>query len=152
MRSQLRQGAVLACPWANVHVILEAQQIWCRRNGGPGRFAELIMHPAERELFPAPASLLPSDFPARFEKDWDTFKRECLDFLSSSNPSPKMSSLQVGLYKTVKYMELQPSTAIPKRLLTGPFDWEAAKTMFWLYRSDISMRWRCSWMWEVSTA
>ena len=143
---------MLSCPWANIQVILEAQEIWCRRNGGPGRFAELVMDPTERNRFPAPSSLLPSDLPARFESDWDTFKLECLDFLSSSNSSPAVSSLQVGLYKTVKYMDLQPSTAIPKRLLTGPFDWGAARTMFWLYRSGISMRWRSSWMWEVSIA
>ncbi|SPQ19636.1 3e5d6244-29df-4a14-8489-43e67c1175c3 [Thermothielavioides terrestris] len=58
------QGAVLACPWVNVGLVLEAQQKWCRRNGGPGMLLANSTPPS------ATVNQGLTDAAARFEEDW----------------------------------------------------------------------------------
>ncbi|KAK4102085.1 hypothetical protein N658DRAFT_566230 [Parathielavia hyrcaniae] len=127
------QSALLACQWANTINILEAQQKWYRRHGGgPNRLDE---HPEPSKDFPV-APKDPTDVSVSFERDWETFRRDCTHLLSEDRglTAPCDTDTIQSLKKRAEYLDLHPSVTIPQRLLAGPFDWETARTSFWLLR------------------
>jgi hypothetical protein len=90
---------------------------------------------------------------SRFERDWAAFRDVCAHLVadgSGGDPTASVDSLAWRLAKAVEQvMELEQETAVPRRLLEGPYDWEAARTMFWLFRSEVALPYRDSWSWEV---
>ncbi|KAK3900186.1 hypothetical protein C8A05DRAFT_17474 [Staphylotrichum tortipilum] len=135
------QSAVLACSWASTSILLEAQQRWYRRHGGPGRLWEYVVDHPEHRLGPPETPFRPTtDVTALFEKDWQDFKRRCVDFFSRTNPvdGAPIAGLRLTPAREslldADFVELQPSTTIPKRLIVGPFNWETARILFWVSR------------------
>ena len=132
---------MLACKWANTSILLEAQQHWYRRHGGPGRLSEYAVADPDHPLAPPETAFARStDLAALFERDWEELKRYCLNFFSSADPVVDASTAGQRLTHAreslldADFIELQPATRIPKRLVVGPFDWETARTLFWLAR------------------
>jgi hypothetical protein len=88
---------------------------------------------------------------ARFEKDWEEFRGVCVDLFSTDLPCPSPSYIFDQLHPDESnYLELHPSVTIPQRLLEGPFDWETARTLFWLLRGGAWLSTEHTWLWEVS--
>jgi hypothetical protein len=135
---------VLACKWATTTLILEAQQKWYRRNGGPGRLVEHLQQPqdkscAERAL----ARWLSSgagadDVASKFEQDWKAFRRSCAKLFSRNDITAAQVHSMTSSRES-QYLELHSLTRVPRRLLTAPFDWERARTWYWLVRGGASI-------------
>ncbi|KAL2020963.1 hypothetical protein VTK56DRAFT_7737 [Thermocarpiscus australiensis] len=132
------QSAVLACPWANLALLLEAQQIWYRRDGArryyehadyalctPGEPGGLASHPTAGFDHAR-------DVTACFEADWENF----LSGLSVVAFTPVVvdSFVATNHRRNSGYIELHPLTKIPERLLSSPLDWEKARWLFWFIR------------------
>jgi hypothetical protein len=145
------QGATLACKWANTSLILEAQQKWYRRHGAPGKHppgtAPSPLPPVPRDPGSEDALECAADVVTRFEADWEAFKGFCTHLLTKSHPDPSDVHTPSPLRR--RYLELHPATAIPERLLAGPFDWETAKTLFWVVRGAGRVSKEHTWSWEV---
>ncbi|AEO65107.1 uncharacterized protein THITE_2111746 [Thermothielavioides terrestris NRRL 8126] len=136
------QGAVLACPWVNVGLVLEAQQKWCRRNGGPGMLLANSTPPS------ATVHHALTDVAARFEEDWEAFQADCPAFFSCQHADHIPTEIWRRTFpREATWIELHPSTKIPSRLLTGPFDWETARMWFWCVRGGATLRQE---MWELT--
>lgn len=129
------QSAVLACKWANTALMLEAQQKWYQRNGGPGNLRKLLtplgQSRAEYALALRVSRGRLDSAAALFEKDWEQFKVSCADLFAAD--SPELVDIDT-VWEQGMYMELHPSTKVPERLLAAPFDWETAKASYWLVR------------------
>ncbi|KAL2198688.1 hypothetical protein P885DRAFT_76292 [Corynascus similis CBS 632.67] len=123
------QSAVLSCNWINTSLILDAQQKWFRRNG----FGRLIEHLAPSNPPPAQPDLDGQpDVAARFETDWQVLRESCASCFPATIPAG--DECRMPVWQPPCYMEIHPLTRVPERLLTGPFDWEMARTIFWLVR------------------
>ncbi|KAK3298293.1 uncharacterized protein B0H64DRAFT_438782 [Chaetomium fimeti] len=129
------QSAVFACKWVNTALILEAQQKWYRRHGGPGNLHEHL-NPLGRSRAEYALALRASrggldDMAVHFEKDWERFKGSCAELFAMDKP--KSADVNT-VWEQPVYMELHPLTRVPERLLTTPFNWETAKATYWLVR------------------
>ncbi|KAJ4298552.1 hypothetical protein N0V88_003582 [Collariella sp. IMI 366227] len=147
------QSEILTCPWATASLLLEAQQKWYRRSGS-GQSSVLHLEPVSvppwhRHPPEAPLGDAENVVPL-FEKDWDAFKGSCAALVAGSED---VDWTDVGLLlreKQAVYIDLHPSAKIPGRLLTGPFDWEAARTVYWLIRGRAMLGPRDTWSWELT--
>ncbi|KAL2127998.1 hypothetical protein VTI74DRAFT_9858 [Chaetomium olivicolor] len=147
------QSAVLACAWANAAILLQAQQKWYRR-AGLGRSSISHLEPVLAFIPPwhqhPPASLSDADnLVSLFEKDWDAFRGSCAALVSGKDVDPLDVELVIREKQAI-YVELHPLAKIPGRLLTGPFDWESARTSFWLVRGRAQLGCRDTWAWELT--
>ncbi|KAK4145331.1 uncharacterized protein C8A04DRAFT_10667 [Dichotomopilus funicola] len=143
------QSSVLACTWVNTAVILEAQQKWYRKNGGPGDLPRHLDSPIPPSVRPSLGNV--DDVDLLFQRDWDEFKASCGIILSVEIKGLSPSIVQpTTLSWRPRYMELHPLIKIPERLITGPFDWEVAKTTFWLVRGGVTTKLDQAWSWEVT--
>ncbi|KAH6855160.1 hypothetical protein B0I37DRAFT_364085 [Chaetomium sp. MPI-CAGE-AT-0009] len=129
------QSAVLTCKWVNTALILEAQQKWYRRHGGPGSLLEYL-NPLGRSRAEHALALRMStgelgDAAAHFETDWERFKASCANLFAVD--SPRLADTNI-VWEQAMYMELHPLTRVPERLLSAPFNWETAKAIYWLVR------------------
>lgn len=140
------QSSVLACTWVNTAVILEAQQKWYRKNGGPGNLPRHLKPPIPPSIRPSLENV--DDVVLLFQRDWERFESSCAN-LSTKQLAPH-SIRHPPPRQTLRYMELHPLTKIPERLITGPFDWEVAKTTFWFVRGGATTKPGQTWSWEVS--
>ena len=126
---------MLACKWVNTTLVLEAQQKWYRRNGGPGNLLEHLnsvgRSRAEYALALRTSSGELDDVAAHFEKDWERFKVSCTDFFAADT---SRSADMDTVWEQAMYMDLHPLTRVPGRLLAAPFNWETAKATYWLVR------------------
>jgi hypothetical protein len=125
---------VLACKWVNTALVLEAQQKWYRRNGGPGNLLEHL-NPLGRSRAEYALALRTSgggldDVAAHFEKDWERFKVSCANFAADTSGFADIDTV----WEQAMYMDLHPLTRVPGRLLATPFNWETAKATYWLVR------------------
>ncbi|KAK4043757.1 hypothetical protein C8A01DRAFT_32076 [Parachaetomium inaequale] len=151
------QTAVIACKWANTALILEAQQKWYRRNGGPGRLVEHLQQPQDKSraelalarwMSRGAAAAGADDVVAgRFERDWQSFRRSCVELFSSGDAIAAAHVRYTTHSREPQYMELHPLTRVPQRLLAAPFDWERARTWYWLVRGSAGIGVR-SGSWE----
>ncbi|KAK4124990.1 hypothetical protein N657DRAFT_670842 [Parathielavia appendiculata] len=149
------QSAVLAGKWANTTNILEAQKKWYRRRGGPRRLHEHLepSHhlPIAQHSVAAPNGATDAtDVVVIFERDWETFKRGCAHLLSKDRGLTASCDIHAtGSLAKAEYLDLHPSITIPQRLLAGPFDWETARTCFWLVHGGAHLSSVHMWSWEV---
>jgi hypothetical protein len=126
-------------------LILEAQQKWYRRTGGPKR---------KRPSASPEGADGAAEVAARFERDWDTFWSTCV----AAHCRAELGGRMYSRSDTLRWMfpaeaasvELHPETRIPDRLLTGPFGYEEAKLSFWLIRGGAGIQHEHTWTWEVS--
>ncbi|KAL2180836.1 uncharacterized protein P884DRAFT_49776 [Thermothelomyces heterothallicus CBS 202.75] len=139
------QSAVLACKWVNTTLILEAQQKWFRRNG-LGRLIEYLK-PSKTPVA-GPGLDGHPDVAARFEAEWETLRASCAAWFPAENPPDEEARLPI--WQPPCYVEVHPLTRAPERLLTGPFDWETARTLFWLVRGGAHQLRQSPLSWEAT--
>lgn len=144
------QSAVLACPWVDITLILEAQQKWYRRHGA-GRYFQHDSGPEGGDPGHAAGGFdHAKDVAACFERDWNEFLRECRMLLNTVALLPVDDrdmhySFRLAGENGPRYFDVHPLTRIPERLLTGPLDWEKAKQLFWLIRGGASLEPANAW-------
>ncbi|KAK3989165.1 hypothetical protein QBC44DRAFT_328099 [Cladorrhinum sp. PSN332] len=120
------QSEVLANPWMNLNLMLEAQEMWDREcKSNPSEEFASIRHPS-----------------TTFDSDWALFMGECGAIVnkysttgSSPGPSdhpPFPDSLD---FPSSSALNIHPKTKIPDKLLSGSPDWDKAKFLFWLIRA-----------------
>jgi hypothetical protein len=118
------QTAVLAQPWANIDLILTAQQTWADNHAAGRWYQHSIPWSDEESEVPHSHRGGPSHFNSR----------ECfeVDFEQASKWSPfKVESLAWG------FQDVHPSARIPTSLITGPWDDEKLRRLFWLTRGGM---------------
>ncbi|KAK4236307.1 hypothetical protein C8A03DRAFT_45685 [Achaetomium macrosporum] len=140
------QSAVLACRWVNVRLVLAAQQKWARRTGGPEWFDKLPEHHPRRHR----ALRRMKNVKRRYEKDWVGFKVGCMDFLDPPEFADPPEVWLGMLLHIDKRIDVHPQTRIPPRLLTGPFDWDSIRLLFWLVRGGARLQPEHAWDWELT--
>ncbi|KAK3393095.1 hypothetical protein B0H63DRAFT_9933 [Podospora didyma] len=150
------QSAVLACSWANLSLLLDAQQVWYRRHGA-GRYyqhipdSSRIVQSLRREHLRRSINE-ERQFHAReggfdhgkdvkncFNEDWEEFKM--IHQLTRYDFRFFVKHIQCNS----SFLEIHPLTRIPNLLLTGPFDWEKAKWLYWLIRAGARLSHEQTW-------
>ncbi|KAK3935603.1 hypothetical protein QBC46DRAFT_46060 [Diplogelasinospora grovesii] len=147
------QSDVLASPWANLSIILDAQRRWYRRHGAGryfqhSRFQTLRLPEWEKwrsmfEEHPRDGFGHAADVTTCFERDWKWFKSiVTLEGVTLEGISTR--PVRTG------YIDMHPSARIPNRLITGPLDWEQAKLLYWFARGGARMN-GIHQSWEVTS-
>jgi hypothetical protein len=143
---------VLACKWANTTIILDAQQKWYRRNGGPGLLEVGVRNtnPAAHAGPRAPRAYLAhaEDLATRFEEDWEAYRGSCAKVLLKGGGFGSIGGEDPVLYES-EYVDLHHLVMVPARLVGGPFDLETVRTLFWLVRGGAGHGRNYRWSWEV---
>lgn len=114
---------MLELPWARIDLILQAQQAWADRYGR----RRWYQHSVPLQLHgPAHATGGYFHFNARecFEADYQQFKRWRPFF---------------GASLQWRSRDVHPRTRMPMDLVTGPWDEEQMRRLFWLSRGGINM-------------
>ena len=118
------QSDVLACRWMKVSLLHDAQQVWRRRKWQSPS--------ADDQPGAPPISDAGFGF-SNFEDDLEKYKNK---LLLEEAGSIFMNSTTFRFDFGVRcYLEKHPLTRVPNHLLTGPFDWDKVKLLFWLVRS-----------------
>ena len=114
----------------------------------------MMVRPYDRYKYPIPAPLTPDDVTFRFERDFAAFRAVCTNLVQTrTDPVVGIRELTGRLALAVdEFMEVEQEATIPKRLLQGPYTWEGARTLFWLFRSAIALPYDDNWSWEVSSS
>ncbi|WQF83056.1 hypothetical protein CDEST_08070 [Colletotrichum destructivum] len=120
------QSSVLATPWVNVDIILDALQVWAWRFARDRWYSHSHVGPKDEEADQNHDPLhLPHDrlggfghFDSRgcFDYDWLAYG------LGGSKPALDF------------YVDVHPKTSIPDSLIAGPWTPEQQKLLFWLRR------------------
>jgi hypothetical protein len=140
------QSMVLTFPWANITLILEAQQQWYRKHGA-GRYFEHVdpwdFTPPSESSHPPGGFDHAKDVAACFEADWDNYTSG----YDALFPGAVIgcSFIRRNLMDEPQYIEIHPWTKIPEHLLGGPLDMEKAKLLFWLIRGGARLSDTQSW-------
>lgn len=119
------QSDVLACRWMNISLLHGAQQVWQRRN------------PSDVEKPGAPPTSNAGLGVSNSEEDLERFKNQLL--LAEPGSRFMNSTTLHGHFGLHCYLEKHPLTRVPNHLLTGPFDWDKVKLLFWLVRSGATV-------------
>ncbi|KAK3330974.1 hypothetical protein B0H66DRAFT_545407 [Apodospora peruviana] len=152
------QTAILACRWINLSLVLEAQQVWYRRHGKGRPFGRVdTWYPALEddldeseqarldhlvELGPRGPGLCESvdsfgdtvDTTCCFATDWEQLESQRIRFHDKySGYYPFRCFFLPG------YWDVHPLTRIPNHFLTGPYDWDKAKWLFWFFRAGAAV-------------
>ncbi|KAK4229005.1 hypothetical protein QBC38DRAFT_473454 [Podospora fimiseda] len=125
------QSEVLASPWMNISLMLEAQDMWYREwKSSPSGELGRLKNPT-----------------TSFEEHWGTLLDECGAL--TERCSTATSQIDLSKYPFLKRswkllsgtalqpspFEVQPKTKIPDRLLNDSPDWDKAKLLFWFVRA-----------------
>ena len=121
------QTAVLRQPWMHMDLILQAQQNWADRYAR-GRWHEHVIEPADEDIVPANDPHRQGGF-----NHFDA--RACFEF-EYQKALKALSAHPVG---SVTQSNGSPNchleTRLPEALVTGPWDDDAQRRLFWLSRS-----------------
>ena len=121
----MAQTAVLRQPWMHMDLILQAQQNWADRYAR-GRWYGHVIHPADEDVVPANDPHRQGGF-----NHFDA--RACFEF------DYQKALKAVSAYPYVTQSMGSPSchleTRLPEALVTGPWDDDAQRRLFWLSRS-----------------
>jgi hypothetical protein len=126
-------------------MILDAQQKWYRRNGGPGFLEAGVEHSNPAGHGPRPYLAHAADLATRFEEDWESYSSSCVQVLMDGTGLGSIGAEHPDRY-VPEYVDLHHLTMVPARLMGGPFDLETAKTLFWFVRGGAGL---VRWSWEV---
>lgn len=118
------QTAVLKQPWAKIDYLLQAQQTWADNNAYGRWFQHSIPWNDEPDELGHSHHGGPSHYNAH--KCFD------VDYSQATNWSPfRVESMAWGT------QDIHPKTRIPEDLITGPWDEEQTKRLFWLARGGM---------------
>lgn len=136
------QSAVLACGWATIEFILEAQELWAlqsSRRRVSSLEAKGRVHPDDSQP-DDPRKGGPGQFHAYacFASDFDR-----TDSLPSRMPNDAQRNQP-------SYLDVRPNVRIPDSLVTGPWDEEMVRRLVWLRRGGALLH--ESQTWEVISA
>ncbi|GAB1312219.1 hypothetical protein MFIFM68171_02429 [Madurella fahalii] len=149
------QSEVLACPWMNLALLLEAQQKWCRTAGTQKFFEHVDPWPLSFSLSPEspdhpPRQAHPCKDPAAcFEADWELVHSAIRGFFSSKAVGTRMFEPTVhgSFWRCGGYLDIHPHAKIPERLLCNPVGWDDARWLFWFARGGSRLS---GHTWEVT--
>ncbi|KAL1882071.1 hypothetical protein VTK73DRAFT_2480 [Phialemonium thermophilum] len=131
------QSAVLTCHWARLSLLLDAQQIWVRRHGRHRYFEHLTFAAVPPDSSHGFGGL------GHLTSVHDCFEHDWAAFLSSPTSASEPQTIYVGTH---------PHTQLPEDLITGTFDWEGARHLFWLFCQGVAAPCGDGGWWEITKA
>lgn len=149
LKTKCLQSDLLACPWADINFILQAQQVWYRQDGKRRAYQQTLgwwfLEKFDRiqqeyggPLAPLRRFEVADDISSYFETDWESFLVSFganIDQYALSRRFSKPDPDKPG----VGYVDVHPRVKIPHTILGGPPDWDKAKLLFWLIRGGASL-------------
>ncbi|KAL2757847.1 hypothetical protein ACRALDRAFT_207092 [Sodiomyces alcalophilus JCM 7366] len=128
---------IIACPWATIDLILEAQQIWARRFAPDRWYAHDMCFPSKHDN-------------AGGRGHFDAFACFAHDF-DHMHLVPEAPDLPLNIFSArprfVAYIDVHPNIRIPDNLVVGPWTPEMIRRIFWLRRGGA--RFHASQTWEL---
>lgn len=166
------QSAILACRWAKLDLLLTSYDVWIRQHAGQrAYFTRPKMSEESFDRRPEPPSLghqvykvtdgphvlRPPNMSMREKVDFDL-----ANFSRMIYTVPRHSDCVETYAFLATRLEVHPATTIPRALLSGPFDTQAAsaeesialgeekaRRLFWLVRSGARLQdhqtWELTW-------
>lgn len=135
----LFQSALLACPWIDLQLILDAKQVWYRKFGRGRHFwhaldwgdgcSDHLPSLVSRDAHEPGGPDHGHDVKACFEADWQLF----LEYGRIDNQFRRY--LEYRKDDRTGYNEIHGATRTPSRLIDGPFTWEIARWLYWFLHS-----------------
>ena len=139
------QSDILACHWATLPLILDAQQVWIRRRprGSKTPYKHIDLRclpwsgeapPFDETCTPPPPSPSPTSS-SRHKPDEPNHTiesaRDCFEADWRFFAGPHDRSCRITCWEST-YIGVHPCVRIPEALLAGPFDREKIRRLFWL--------------------